>query len=93
VEKSAIYQQENFKEWLIMVTKLLVNFKYQFIDPFKVWHHEGVNYCLDGRHRFLDLKRFLNQVMFQKNYQQLLLIVQHDKLRNWFLFIHLLMPK
>jgi hypothetical protein len=32
--------------------------KYQFIDPFKVWHHEGVNYCLDGRHRFLDLKGF-----------------------------------
>jgi hypothetical protein len=61
-----------------METKLLESIlKYQFIDPFKVWHHEGVNYCLDGRHRFLDLKRFLNQVMmFQKCYQRLLLIVR-----------------
>jgi DNA modification methylase len=52
-------QQENFKEWVNNGDKKLLEsiLKYQFIDPFKVWHHEGVNYCLDGRHRFLDLKK------------------------------------
>lgn len=50
-------QQENFKEWINNGdVKLLESIlKYQFIDPFKVWEHEGVIYCLDGRHRYLDL--------------------------------------
>lgn len=51
-------QQENFKEWLNNGDKKLIEslLKYQFADPFKVWEHEGVLYCLDGRHRFLDLE-------------------------------------
>lgn len=51
-------QQEDFKEWLPNGDKKLIEslLKYQFADPFKVWHHNGINYCLDGRHRFLDLK-------------------------------------
>lgn len=51
-------QQENFKEWVNNGDKKLLEsiLKYQFVDPFKVWRHNGVNYCLDGRHRFLDLK-------------------------------------
>jgi len=54
-------QQENFKEWVSNGDKKLLEsiLKYQFIDPFKVWHHEGINYCLDGRHRFLDLEAVL----------------------------------
>lgn len=50
-------QQENFKEWVNNGDKKLIEslLKYQFADPFKVWEHEGVLYCLDGRHRFLDL--------------------------------------
>lgn len=50
-------QQENFKEWINNGdAKLLESImKYQFVDPFKVWEHEGVLYCLDGRHRYLDL--------------------------------------
>ncbi|MGV3695516.1 DNA-methyltransferase [Flavobacterium sp.] len=51
-------QQDNFKEWIdkgdIKLQESLL--KYQFIDPFKVWEHDGKLYCLDGRHRFLDLK-------------------------------------
>jgi len=52
-------QQENFKEWINNGdVKLLESIlKYQFVDPFKVWEHEGILYCLDGRHRFLDLKK------------------------------------
>ena len=51
-------QQEDFKEWLPNGDKKLIEslLKYQFADPFKVWHYNGINYCLDGRHRFLDLK-------------------------------------
>jgi len=50
-------QQEDFKEWLPNGDKKLIEslLKYQFADPFKVWQHNGINYCLDGRHRFLDL--------------------------------------
>ena len=50
-------QQDDFKEWLPNGDKKLIEslLKYQFADPFKVWHHNGINYCLDGRHRFLDL--------------------------------------
>lgn len=52
-------QQENFKEWVNNGAEKLVEsiLKYQFISPFMVWHHEGINYCLDGRHRFLDLEK------------------------------------
>ena len=52
-------QQENFKEWVTNGAEKLVEsiLKYQFISPFMVWQNEGVNYCLDGRHRFLDLEK------------------------------------
>ena len=50
-------QQENFKEWVpsgdLKLQASLI--KYQFIDPFKVWQDGEKLYCLDGRHRFLDL--------------------------------------
>jgi hypothetical protein len=50
-------QQDDFKAWTPnggqkLHTSLL---RYQFIDPFKVWESEGVIYCLDGRHRYMDL--------------------------------------
>ncbi len=50
-------QQENFKEWINDGdTKLIESIlKYQFVDPFKVWEHDGKLYCLDGKHRYLDL--------------------------------------
>ncbi len=51
-------QQENFKEWINDGNLKLIEsiLKYQFIDAFKVWEFEGKLFCLDGRHRFLDLK-------------------------------------
>ncbi len=54
-------QQENFKEWVNNGSEKLIEsiLKYQFIDPFKVWQHKGINYCLDGRHRFLDLEKVI----------------------------------
>lgn len=54
-------QQDNFKEWVNNGSEKLIEsiLKYQFIDPFKVWQHNGVNYCLDGRHRFLDLEKVI----------------------------------
>ena len=50
-------QQENFKEWINDGdTKLIESIlKYQFVDAFKVWENDGKLYCLDGKHRFLDL--------------------------------------
>lgn len=61
-------QPDNFKEWNergdIKLTNSLL--KYQFVDPFKVWEHNGKLYCLDGRHRFLDLEAILNGPEFQK---------------------------
>jgi hypothetical protein len=50
-------QQENFKEWINDGdTKLIESIlKFQFVDPFKVWESDGKLYCLDGKHRFLDL--------------------------------------
>lgn len=50
-------QHEDFKEWIDGGDKKLLNsiLKYQFIDPFKVWENDGKLYCLDGRHRYLDL--------------------------------------
>lgn len=55
--KLQFIQQENFKEWVNNGAEKLVEsiLKYQFIAPFMVWQNEGINYCLDGRHRFLDL--------------------------------------
>lgn len=52
-------QQDNFKEWVNNGSQKLVEsiLKYQFIAPFMVWQNDGVNYCLDGRHRFLDLEK------------------------------------
>lgn len=57
--KLQFIQQENFKEWVNNGAEKLVEsiLKYQFIAPFMVWEFEGVNYCLDGRHRFLDLEK------------------------------------
>lgn len=51
-------QAENFKEWVNDGSQKLIEsiLKYQFIDPFKVWESDGELYCLDGRHRYLDLK-------------------------------------
>lgn len=58
-EQLEFIQQENFKEWIqegdIKLTESIL--KYQFIDPFKVWENEGKLFCLDGKHRFLDLLR------------------------------------
>lgn len=57
----AFIQQENFKEWIpsgdLKLQASLI--KYQFIDPFKVWQDGDTLYCLDGRHRYLDLKHLL----------------------------------
>lgn len=54
-------QDDNFKEWVGNGDKKLMEsiLKYQFIDPFKVYEENGVLYCLDGKHRFLDLKKAL----------------------------------
>lgn len=51
-------QQDNFKEWVSNGSQKLIEsiLKYQFVAPFMVWENEGVLYCLDGRHRFLDLE-------------------------------------
>lgn len=50
-------QQENFKSWIPDGdTKLIESIlKYQFVDPFKVWRDGNTLFCLDGKHRFLDL--------------------------------------
>lgn len=52
-------QQEDFKEWINEGDKKLIEsiLKYQFVDPFKVWENNGKLYCLDGKHRFLDLNK------------------------------------
>lgn len=54
-------QDDNFKEWIDKGDKKLVNslLKYQFVDPFKVWEHDGEIYCLDGKHRTLDLQKLI----------------------------------
>lgn len=50
-------QQENFKEWIDEGDDKLQQslLKYQFADPFKVWQSGNKLYCLDGKHRYLDL--------------------------------------
>lgn len=56
-------QQDNFKEWNYKGQEKLFEsmLKYQFIDPFKVWEYEGDIYCMDGRHRYLDLMHLKKQ--------------------------------
>lgn len=55
-------QDENFKEWIDNGDQKLVNslIKYQFVDPFKVWEQDGKIYCLDGKHRSLDLHKLVS---------------------------------
>lgn len=55
-------QDANFKEWIDDGDQKLVNslLKYQFVDPFKVWEHDGKLYCLDGKHRTLDLQKLIS---------------------------------
>lgn len=50
-------QKDSFKEWLPNGDGKLYEslIKYQFADPFKVWENGGKIYCLDGKHRWLDL--------------------------------------
>lgn len=52
-------QDENFKEWIDDGDEKLVQsiLKFQFVDPFKVWQDGKKIYCLDGKHRYLDLMR------------------------------------
>ena len=54
-------QDDNFKEWVDDGNKKLHEsiLKYQFIDPFKVWLCGDKLYCLDGKHRWLDLNKAL----------------------------------
>jgi hypothetical protein len=51
-------QQNDFKAWTPNGDQKLQAslLRYQFIDPFKVWENSGVMYCLDGRHRYMDLQ-------------------------------------
>ena len=58
-QKLEFLQDDNFKEWINDGDKKLLQslVKYQFIDPFKVWKNDGKLYCLDGKHRFLDLMK------------------------------------
>lgn len=51
-------QKDSFKEWLPDGDGKLYEslIKYQFADPFKVWENNGKIYCLDGKHRWLDLQ-------------------------------------
>lgn len=55
-------QDDNFKEWIDDGDQKLVNslLQYQFVDPFKVWENEGKIYCLDGKHRTLDLRKLID---------------------------------
>lgn len=50
-------QDENFKEWIDKSDEKLIEslLKFQFVDPFKVWQDGDKIYCLDGKHRYLDL--------------------------------------
>lgn len=58
-KKLDFIQDENFKEWIDDGDEKLVQsiLKFQFVDPFKVWQEGGKTYCLDGKHRYLDLIR------------------------------------
>lgn len=50
-------QDNDFKEWIDHGDDKLIKslMKYQFVDPFKVWENNGKIYCLDGKHRTIDL--------------------------------------
>lgn len=50
-------QHDSFKEWLPNGDNKLYEslIKYQFADPFKVWQCGENIFCLDGKHRWLDL--------------------------------------
>lgn len=52
-------QDEDFKEWIKDGDEKLVKslIKYNFVDPFKVWQDGETLYCLDGKHRSMDLRR------------------------------------
>lgn len=56
-KKLKFIQDDNFKEWIGNGDEKLLQsiLKYQFIDPFKVWQHNDDLYCLDGKHRTIDL--------------------------------------
>lgn len=56
-QRLSFIQDEEFKQWIEKGNEKLTQsiLKYQFIDPFKVWEHDGKLYCLDGKHRWLDL--------------------------------------
>lgn len=60
--KLEFIQDADFKEWIDTGDLKLLNslLKYQFIDPFKVWQSEDKIYCLDGKHRVLDLTKAAN---------------------------------
>ncbi len=57
-KKLKFIQDDNFKEWIGNGGEKLLQsiLKYQFIDPFKVWQCNEDIYCLDGKHRTIDLK-------------------------------------
>jgi DNA modification methylase len=57
--KLKFIQDDNFKEWIGSGDERLMRsiLKYQFIDPFKVWEHNGDIYCLDGKHRTIKLEK------------------------------------
>ena len=63
-------QDENFKEWINDGDKKLIEsiLKFQFCDPFKVWKKGKKIYCLDGKHRFLDLLKINMFMWILKNY-------------------------
>ena len=54
-------QDDDFKEWINDGDKKLQEsiLKYQFIDPFKVWNDGENLYCLDGKHRWMDLHKVI----------------------------------
>lgn len=56
-ESLQFIQDENFKDWIDSGQEKLIEsiLKFQFIDPFKVWENNGQLFCLDGKHRYLDL--------------------------------------
>ena len=55
-------QHDSFKEWLPNGDNKLYEslIKYQFADPFKVWQCGEKIFCLDGKHRWLDLLEAVN---------------------------------
>ncbi len=62
-KKLDFIQDENFKEWIDGGNQKLIDsiLKYQFADPFKVWSDGQKLYCLDGKHRYLDLLKIEEQ--------------------------------